>query len=131
MLRSFREKRSVLFGLRSFTEGVDIAGEMLSLVVVAKLPFPYPDPVYEAKRQMMEALGEDWFAQYVLPQVILRLKQSLGRLIRTSKDRGVMAILDQRMHSRSYGTIVLSSLPKSKVTSRFEDVARFFSVTPE
>jgi Rad3-related DNA helicase len=127
MLRSFREQPSLLFGLKSFSEGVDIAGEALSLVIVAKLPFPYPyDPVQQARVKMMELDGENWFGLYVLPQVILRLKQSLGRLLRTSTDEGVMAILDKRMHSRSYGADILTSLPPARVTTRYADVERFF-----
>ena len=90
LTRKFREEvGAVLFGLKSFWEGVDIAGEALSLVVIDKLPFDPPDdPVHEARVAQMKAAGENWFGTYVLPQAALRLKQGLGRLLRTREDRG-------------------------------------------
>jgi Rad3-related DNA helicase len=127
MIHTFRETPSVLFGLKSFWEGIDIAGDALSLVIVDKLPFQHPDnPVHEARARMMEANGENWFGLYVLPQVILRLKQGLGRLLRTSSDSGVMAILDTRMHTRQYARTILSSLPPARTTTRFAEVEHFF-----
>ena len=96
-----RVPRAVLFGLKSFWEGVDVAGEALSLVAIDKLPFDPPDdPVQEARVARMKESGENWFGDYVLPQAILRLKQGIGRLLRTSEDRGVMAILDKRLYTK-------------------------------
>jgi Rad3-related DNA helicase len=129
MLRQFRElPQAVLFGLKSFWEGVDVVGEALSLVAIDKLPFDPPDdPVHEARVTRMKEDGENWFGDYVLPQAILRLKQGIGRLLRTSEDRGVMAILDTRLHTKSYGRQVLAALPPARRTINIEDVRRFFS----
>jgi Rad3-related DNA helicase/serine/threonine protein kinase len=123
-----QEEGAILFGLKSFWEGVDIAGEALSLVVIDKLPFDPPDdPVHEARVAQMKAAGENWFGTYVLPQAVLRLKQGIGRLLRTHEDRGVMAILDTRLHTKGYGKLVLDALPPAPRTSSLKDVERFFS----
>ena len=129
LTRRFREEEgSILFGLKSFWEGVDIAGEALSLVVIDKLPFDPPDdPVHEARVAMMKAAGENWFGTYVLPQAVLRLKQGIGRLLRTREDRGVMAILDTRLHTKGYGKQVIDALPPARRTSNIRDVERFFA----
>jgi Rad3-related DNA helicase/serine/threonine protein kinase len=129
LTRRFREEEgAILFGLKSFWEGVDIAGEALSLVVIDKLPFEPPDdPVHEARVAQMKAAGENWFGSYVLPQAVLRLKQGLGRLLRTREDRGVMAILDTRLHTRGYGKQVLNALPPARRTSSIRDVEQFFA----
>jgi Rad3-related DNA helicase len=129
LLRQFRERpRAVLFGLKSFWEGVDVVGEALSLVVIDKLPFDPPDdPVHEARVNQMKAAGENWFGGYVLPQAILRLKQGLGRLLRSRDDRGVLAILDKRLHTKSYGREVLAALPPARRTIQIADVQRFFA----
>jgi Rad3-related DNA helicase/serine/threonine protein kinase len=128
LTKRFREEEgAVLFGLKSFWEGVDIAGEALSLVVIDKLPFDPPDdPVHEARVAMMKAAGENWFGTYVLPQAVLRLKQGIGRLLRTREDRGVMAILDTRLHTKGYGKMVIDALPPARRTSNIRDVERFF-----
>jgi len=129
LTKRFREEEgAVLFGLKSFWEGVDIAGEALSLVVIDKLPFDPPDdPVHEARVAMMKAAGENWFGTYVLPQAVLRLKQGIGRLLRTREDRGVMAILDTRLHTKGYGKMVIDALPPARRTSNIRDVERFFA----
>jgi Rad3-related DNA helicase len=129
LVRRFRaEQRAVLFGLKSFWEGVDIAGEALSLVVVDKLPFAPPDdPIQEARVARMKAEGQDWFGGYTLPQAILQLKQGLGRLLRTRDDRGVMAVLDTRLHTKSYGRRVIAALPSARRTHDIRDVERFFA----
>ncbi len=128
LVRRFRaEEGSVLFGLKSYWEGIDVAGEALSLVAIDKLPFDPPDdPVHEARVAMMKAAGEDWFGTYVLPQAILRLKQGVGRLIRTHEDRGVMAILDTRLRNRGYGKRILHALPPARLTESLADVEQFF-----
>ena len=129
LTRKFREEEgAILFGLKSFWEGVDIVGEALSLVVIDKLPFDPPDdPVHEARVAQMKARGENWFGTYVLPQTVLRLKQGLGRLLRTRDDRGVMAILDTRLYTKSYGRTILTALPPARRTANLKDVERFFS----
>lgn len=133
LTRRFREEEgSVLFGLKSFWEGVDIAGDALSLVVIDKLPFDPPDdPVHEARVNMMKANNENWFGTYVLPQAVLRLKQGLGRLLRSRDDRGVMAILDTRLHKKGYGKMVLNALPPARRTSSIRDVEQFFKEDAE
>jgi Rad3-related DNA helicase len=130
MTRRFRtEEGSVLFGLKSFWEGVDIAGDALSLVVIDKLPFGTPDdPVHEARVNQMKANGENWFGSYVLPQVVLLLKQGVGRLLRTSEDRGVMAILDTRLLTKGYGREVINALPPARRIMNINDVESFFGV---
>jgi len=133
LVRSFRERAgAVLFGLKSFWEGVDIAGDALSLVVIDKLPFDPPDdPVHEARVAQMKAAGENWFATYVLPQAVLRLKQGLGRLLRSHDDRGVMAILDTRLYTKGYGKQIVQALPPARRTAKLEEVVRFFKEEEE
>jgi Rad3-related DNA helicase len=130
LLRQFREgERAVLFGLKSFWEGVDVPGDALSLVVIDKLPFDPPDdPVQEARVARLKAEGANWFGSYVLPNAILRLKQGVGRLIRTRDDRGVMAILDKRIQTKSYGRQVLLALPPARRIDNIEDVRAFLTV---
>lgn len=128
LVRRFRtQEGSVLFGLKSFWEGVDIAGDALSLVVIDKLPFDPPDdPVHEARIALMKAAGENWFEGYVLPQAVLRLKQGLGRLLRTHEDRGVMAVLDTRLHTKGYGKFILRALYQCPTTTRIDEVVQFY-----
>lgn len=128
MIRRFREsERAVLFGLRSFWEGVDVAGDALSLVAIDKLPFDPPnDPVHEVRVNRMRAAGENWFGDYVLPLAILRLKQGIGRLLRTQDDRGVLAILDTRLLNKAYGRDVVKALPPARRTIKIETVREFF-----
>lgn len=132
LLRRFRTAdRAVLFGLRSFWEGVDVAGDALSLVAIDKLPFDPPDdPVHEARVARMKAAGENWFGDYVLPQAILRLKQGVGRLLRTREDRGVLAILDTRLLTKGYGKQVVFALPPARRTTRISEVQAFFAEEP-
>jgi Rad3-related DNA helicase len=129
LTRQFRQRdRAVLFGLKSFWEGVDVVGEALSLVVIDKLPFDPPDdPVNEARVNAMKQAGENWFGGYALPMAILRLKQGIGRLLRTKDDRGVMAILDKRLYTKSYGAETLRALPPATRTADIAEVNRFFA----
>ncbi len=107
-----RSGDAVLVGSVSFWEGIDVRGEALSLVVIDKLPFAPPDdPVVEAKIRRLRALGRNPFPEYQLPQAVTLLRQGVGRLIRDEHDRGVLMILDQRLLSRSYGKVILASLP--------------------
>lgn len=133
LLRRFRNSnKAVLFGLRSFWEGVDVAGEALSLVAIDKLPFDPPDdPVHEVLVARMKAAGENWFGDYVLPQAILRLKQGVGRLLRTREDRGAMAILDSRLLTKGYGRQVIFALPPAKRTTHIRTVQDFFGTEDE
>ena len=132
LLRTFKSTpHSVLFGTKSFWEGVDVPGEALSLVIIDKLPFPSPqDPLHEARTDRIAEEGGNPFAEYTLPMMILALKQGFGRLIRSKTDRGVVAILDSRLTTKQYGGQVLRSLPPARVTRDFADVYRFFAVGP-
>jgi predicted DnaQ family exonuclease/DinG family helicase len=110
LLERFRStERCVLLGTRSFWEGIDVAGESLSCVVIAKLPFDVPeDPIIAARSEMYE----DSFNEYSLPNAILRFRQGFGRLIRARTDRGVVACMDRRILTKSYGKEFLRSLPE-------------------
>jgi ATP-dependent DNA helicase DinG len=109
LLESFKSsERAVLLGTRSFWEGVDIPGEALSVLVIAKLPFAVPsDPLVAARSETFE----DPFNEYHLPEAILRFRQGFGRLIRTQSDRGVVVILDRRVLTKPYGKFFIESLP--------------------
>jgi len=104
--------QTVLFGTSSFWEGVDVAGEALSLLVMARLPFTVPaEPVFQAR----SAEYDRPFEEYAVPQAVLRFRQGFGRLIRTKNDRGVMVVLDRRIVSKRYGTAFLEALPPCPV----------------
>jgi ATP-dependent DNA helicase DinG len=129
LLKRFRETpNAVLFATSSFWQGVDVRGEQLSCVIIDKLPFAVPtDPIVAARQRYIEDNGGSSFYQYSVPQAIIALKQGLGRLIRSTTDRGVLAILDPRLRTKGYGRTFLQSLPPCRVTSRLSDLATFFS----
>lgn len=112
--KRFRDDHaSILFGLASFWEGFDSPGETLSVIVIPKLPFPnVGDPVIEA---LSEKAGSAAFEKIMLPRMVLRLKQGVGRLLRTVTDRGVVVILDRRLAEKGYGRKVLHSLPPAPI----------------
>ncbi len=124
-----RNVGSVLLATQSFWEGVDVPGEAVSLVAMDKLPFAVPDdPLTAARLQHIREQGGDPFAAYQLPGAALALKQGFGRLIRTRRDRGVVAILDGRIARRNYGQTLLGALPRTcPRTELLEDVATFFA----
>jgi Rad3-related DNA helicase len=114
LARFRRERRAVLLGTTTFWEGVDFPGHELEILVVTKLPFLVPDdPWVEARRQRLDAAGENGFESFVVRDAVLRLRQGIGRLIRRSDDRGVVILLDSRLHSRPYGITFLNALPAS------------------
>lgn len=114
LLEALKSKSgTVLFGTSSFWEGVDVVGDALSLLVIAKLPFSVPtDPVFAAR----SALYDDPFREYALPQGVLRFKQGFGRLIRHKGDRGAVVVLDRRLRSKGYGKTFLESLPSCSIS---------------
>lgn len=116
LLEQFRHDiHSVLFGTESFWEGVDIAGESLECVIIPKLPFRVPtEPVLEARVEKIEAEGGNSFMEYTLPLAAIRLRQGIGRLIRKKTDRGVVVILDGRIHRKFYGKVFINTLPPMK-----------------
>jgi ATP-dependent DNA helicase DinG len=128
LLDRFRETpHAVLFATSSFWQGVDVRGEALSCVIIEKLPFAVPtDPVVAARLRFLDNQGASSFYAYSVPQAIISLKQGLGRLIRSTTDRGVLAILDPRVQNKGYGRVFLNSLPPCRVTSEIDDVARMF-----
>lgn len=127
LIQEFREDESTcLMGVHSFWEGVDVKGERLSCVIIDKLPFAVPDsPTHKARCDQIEREGGNWFRDYAIPQAQIRLKQGFGRLIRTRTDRGVVAILDSRIHTKFYGKEFLRYLPKCKGTKNLERVRSF------
>jgi len=118
---------SVLLATRSFWEGVDIPGEELSLVILDKMPFPTPgDPLHSARMKTIDQRGQSSFGDYMLPLMNLSLKQGFGRLIRRATDRGVVAILDERLSSKGYGRQTRQDLPPARFSRDFKDVHKFF-----
>ena len=129
LLERFRASgNGVLLGTASFREGVDVAGDALSVVVIDKLPFAAPDdPVFEARLEAIRRSGGNPFRDEQLPQAVIALKQGAGRLIRTETDRGVLVLCDPRLTSKSYGRVFMESLPPLPRTRRIEDVEGFFA----
>jgi len=128
LLKRFRETpNAVLFATSSFWQGVDVRGDQLSCVIIDKLPFAVPtDPIVAARQRYIEDSGGSSFHEYSVPQAIIALKQGLGRLIRSTTDRGVLAVLDPRLRTKPYGRTFLKSLPQCRITSQVEDLAAIF-----
>ncbi len=104
--------RSVILGTAAFWEGVDVRGDALSQIVIARLPFPVPnDPIYEGRAERFD----DPFQEFALPQSVLRFRQGFGRLIRSTEDRGAFVVLDSRIVRRKYGPTFLDGLPDCEV----------------
>ena len=118
---------SVLVATMSFWEGVDVPGRALRLVVLEKLPFPVPsDPIVQARGKAIEEQGGNAFMEFHVPTAKITLKQGFGRLIRSRTDVGVVALLDDRVHRRSYGKSILRGLPPARRTLLLEDVDEFW-----
>ncbi|MBI5361520.1 MAG: DEAD/DEAH box helicase [Planctomycetes bacterium] len=117
MLENFKNNiGSVIFGADSFWQGVDVPGEALENVIIAKLPFPVPsEPLVEAITERLEKQGLSSFYNYSLPEAIIKLKQGFGRLIRSKTDKGIIVILDNRILTKGYGKKFLAVLPECTV----------------
>ena len=119
---------AVLFATSSFWQGVDVKGEALSAVIIDKLPFQVPsDPLVAARTARIQREGGNAFSEYQVPNAILRLKQGLGRLLRSTTDRGILAVLDNRLSTKSYGRLFMDSLPDYEITNRVEDLVEFMN----
>jgi ATP-dependent DNA helicase DinG len=127
LLEKFRTTPgAVLFATSSFWQGVDVRGEQLSCVIVDRLPFAVPsDPIVAARVKALQEDGRNAFAEYQVPEAVLALKQGFGRLIRSRTDRGVLAILDNRIQRMQYGKIFMESLPAYATTRDIAAVERF------
>ena len=129
LLSDFRDSgNGVLLGAASFWEGVDVAGEALSVVVIDKLPFASPDdPVLQARLDAVRRSGGSPFRDWQVPAAAIALKQGAGRLIRDVHDRGVLVLCDPRIGTKAYGRLFLASLPPMPRTRELADVQRFFA----
>ena len=129
LLAEFKEKvDSILLATSSFWQGVDVPGEALSCLLIDKLPFEVPDdPLISARMEQVAKQGKSAFFEYQVPRAILQLKQGVGRLIRSSQDRGVIAIFDVRLRTKSYGQTFLRSLPPCRLVQHKEEIGAFFS----
>src|SRR3954451_1969051 len=130
LLEEFRlTPNAVLFATSSFWQGVDVQGEQLSCVIIDRLPFAVPsDPVVAARVKAIDAEGGNAFFQYQVPAAVITLKQGFGRLIRSLHDRGLLALLDNRILKKQYGRVFVESLPNYRRTTDLKQVETFFGV---
>jgi ATP-dependent DNA helicase DinG len=128
LLEQFRlTPNAVLFATSSFWQGVDVQGEQLSCVIIDRLPFAVPsDPVVAARVGAIKREGGNAFYEYQVPAAVITLKQGFGRLIRSLHDRGLLALLDNRILKKAYGRVFLESLPNYRRTTQLRQVEEFF-----
>ncbi|WP_445436148.1 ATP-dependent DNA helicase [Candidatus Borreliella tachyglossi] len=132
LINSFKysQKKSVLIGIKNFWEGIDIKGDKLTMVIMPKLPFQTPsDPILIAKNELAIRVGENFFTKETLPQAIIKFKQGFGRLIRDSKDYGIIVCFDKRIFEKTYGKLFLESLPDIETHySNFENIKQIIDI---
>ena len=121
------DEKSVLFGVASCWEGLDAPGSTLETVVIPQLPFAPPHPVLDARRELLPDPEKDWFREISLPDMLLKLKQGAGRLVRSMTDRGVIAILSPRPLTKAYGSEILKALPPGMILKNPADALKFLS----
>ena len=128
LLETFRATpHAVLCATASFWQGVDVQGDALRAVIIDKLPFQVPsEPIVAARLNHLEREGRNSFLEYSVPEAIITLRQGLGRLIRSRQDRGILAVFDSRLRSRSYGKLFLESLPNCPVTDNIVALRNFY-----
>lgn len=129
LLEDFKQERnSVLLAVASFWEGIDVAGDALSCVIIDKLPFEVPsDPVLQARIDRINQEGGKPFFEFQVPRAVLTLRQGVGRLMRSAQDSGVICIMDTRLYNKGYGKSFLKSLPPAPITRELLDVRDFFT----
>jgi ATP-dependent DNA helicase DinG len=133
LLDTFRaDGNAVLFATAGFWQGVDVPGHALRLVIIDKLPFEVPsDPLVSARCARLKQRGQEPFMHYVVPSAALTLKQGFGRLIRSRADRGIVALLDERVSKKGYGKVFLRSLPAARRCSTLSELRAFWQGEPE
>lgn len=125
LARFRRNKEAILLGSQSFWQGIDIAGDGLRLLIITKLLFTPPDdPIFKARSENLEAKGKRPFFELSLPHASTMLRQAFGRLIRTERDRGVIALLDSRVWQKTYGKTLIANLPRVQVLRTFAELER-------
>ena len=132
LLEIFKNNRdAVLLGTLTFWQGIDVPGDALECVIISKLPFAVPDePVVEAKMERIFSQDKNPFVEYQLPRAVIMFRQGFGRLIRTHNDRGMVAVIDPRIKTRSYGKSFMDVLPDCRHISNLEHAREFFCSCP-
>ena len=129
LLEKFKHNHnSVILGTDTFWQGIDVPGKALECVIIAKLPFAVPDePIVEAKMELLVSQNKNPFVCYQLPRAVTMFRQGFGRLIRTKHDKGVVAVLDPRINTKTYGKSFLNALPNCRRVYNISEVTEFLS----
>ncbi|MCP4138429.1 MAG: helicase, partial [bacterium] len=128
-----RDENSVLMGTHSFWQGIDLPGDLLRGVIMMRLPFSVPDsPPIQARIERLKEQGLNPFPAFQVPEAIIKFKQGFGRLIRSQQDKGIVAMLDSRISSKSYGVRFIKSIPECKVVYMIKDLKyEYYKLTSE
>lgn len=120
-------ENSILFATATYWEGIDIPGDDLICVMIDKIPFSAPDdPIVSATVDHMKKNNQSWFMEFMLPEATLKLKQGFGRLIRRKDDTGMVGLLDPRLLTKSYGRVIINSMPKTPIINNLDEIQNFF-----